>query len=197
MTRHTQEINSDNCLQVCLASIFDVPTWTAPHVFANAGPNYEWTDRRWEQLAHWSKARGSTALWLDPEASEHRRRIRILERSGAYYIGIGRAVAGDGHAVVMRRGELSHDPAGGMGIVGNPWTYIAFEKRKSRSWFWWLLVLAIAFLALSDPRSNEIAQAWPPLAHHPSPAPRASRRKATRSIKPRKSHVVIPGGYAP
>jgi hypothetical protein len=184
MTRHTQAANSKNCVQVCLASIFDGAVGRPPHVFANEKPHEGWTNRRWKKLSRWCETQGHTAYALNADAVQDQERIYTLEYSGTHYIGIFK-VSGryDAHAVVMWMGEIAHDPAGNSGIVGRPLSYIGFEKRTSWAWLWWFMA-AVALLALFGHRSSEIQnrRSPDPPAHHKSTRP-AHRQKGTRSVE--------------
>ncbi len=184
MTRHTQAANSNNCLQVCLASIFDVPAERPPHVFADARRREGWTNRRWKRLARWCETQGHRAYALNTDAVQDLERISILEFSGAYYIGIFN-VAGryDTHAVVIRLRQIMHDPAGNSAIVGRPVSFIGFEQRKSWGWLWWMMA-AVACLLLLAHRSPEMQhpRSTDRPTHHQSIRP-AHRQKGARPIK--------------
>lgn len=143
MTRYTQT-RENNCLQTCLASIFDVPVEQAPDINKIPGPSLTWTAERWQAVKKWTGKRGSNLLWMDAGST---RRVRALEKSGAYYIATGPLWNGDLHCVVMRRGEIVHDPAG-FGLSGPPVHYIGFEKNSPGAGCVCVL-LFLAFLILA------------------------------------------------
>jgi hypothetical protein len=140
MTRHIQGAEG-NCVQVCLACIFDVPVHEAPHVFAKRGG---WTKGKWKTIVRWARQRGYEAIWLNAVS------VIALAASGAYYIGIWPTTEGeDTHAVVMQWQEVVHDPAAPSGICGAPVAYIGFRKQEwngGRAFAWLVLLASIWWL---------------------------------------------------
>ncbi len=125
MTRHWQT-RHDNCLQTCLASIFDVEVDQAPDIFRIPGPPMVWTEKRWKAVARWSSRRSKKMSWIQ---AENWRKVRALEKSGCYYIATGPTASGEFHCVVMKNGRLVHDPEG-AGLAGPPIHYIRFEDKS-------------------------------------------------------------------
>jgi len=122
MTHHKQT-RSDNCLQTCLASILDVPIDEAPDT-VRMPPYRRWTDQKWRAITEWAGMRGRKAVFTDASS---RRRVRALEESGEYYIATGPSGNGEFHCVVMRHGEIVHDPSG-AGLTGPPSHYIELKE---------------------------------------------------------------------
>jgi hypothetical protein len=124
MTPRFQTLN-DNCLQASIASILDVPLEAVPHVFANAGPDFLWTNARWSALTKWAEGRGYELVHVE---AGKRKQAAALEKSGDYYIAAGPTSSGIRHCVVMQRGKVIFDPAGGEGITA-PWSYLVLKRR--------------------------------------------------------------------
>ena len=113
----------NNCLQACIASIFDLPLEAAPHVFANGGG---WTNAKWARLTDWARTRDYDLVWIEADNRE----AAALKQSSGHYIAVFYTLDGGAHAVVMRRGKVVFDPAwGGAGITGKPRHYFVFKRR--------------------------------------------------------------------
>ena len=143
MTRHLQT-RQNNCLQTCLASIFDVEIEEAPDIWRMPGAPRakKITSASWGALQRWTAKHGKTLLRVD---ARNRSQVKRLESSGEYYIACGPAGNGGLHAVVMYGGQFVHDPAG-VGPVGPVIDYIALEDRKSLDWG--VIILLFVLLAL-------------------------------------------------
>jgi hypothetical protein len=89
----TDQTNFANDLQACIASILEVPIETVPA----AREDLNWLRMLADDL---HEAHGVMLLLVDSLPAWFK----------GYVIGHGMSKRGDAHNVVMRRGELAHDP---------------------------------------------------------------------------------------
>lgn len=85
-----------NCLQACLASIFELPLEEVPHFAAIE------TDDWWEQCQRWCARFGCYPVWASAEGFEG------LPRG--YHLITGETINGHPHVVVGYNGKQVHDP---------------------------------------------------------------------------------------
>ena len=116
--RGVRQRNEEECLEACIASIFEVPI--------DEGPTF--TSGHWEQdLRDWLSPRGLFPLWLSAETDLAQAGYTILllgPHPGKEPPGWS---TGDAHAVVQRNGAIAWDPTyGEHSPPGEPYGVIAF-----------------------------------------------------------------------
>lgn len=133
MTPQFQDL-VDNCFQACVASIMDLPLAEVPHFQEGvmALMDHLWTQERWDAVIRFGEKHGYEAFWLDPDLESDKPLIPRLHDSELFYLATGKSPLGKfGHCVVWYKGRMVHDPRhNGEGIDGEPWLYIAFERRR-------------------------------------------------------------------
>jgi hypothetical protein len=121
-----------NCLQACIASIFDLPLAEVPHFNADANSrNSKWTQEQWDAVCRFAAEHGKSATWIDPDEQNASELLPLLHGSELYYVASGPAITGQGgwsHCVVWHKGKHAHDPTpGNGGLAGPPELYILFQ----------------------------------------------------------------------
>jgi len=95
-----QQVLSDECVRCSVASLFGMQREEVPHFFQHGGGSWS------GPLDEWLRERG-----LKMEVWHH---TLTVPPENEYYLGYGDAasIVGVGHMVVMRNGEIWHDPSG-------------------------------------------------------------------------------------
>ncbi len=120
-----------NCLQACVASIFELPLDDVPHFMLDAetnGGNAEW----FASLALWCRIRGFEPVLIGARDCEEGGPGASTFSGRGYFIASGKSPRYDGlHSVVYHNWQCVHDPAGQLdqypnGFVGDPVDFIVF-----------------------------------------------------------------------
>lgn len=104
--------DAGNCFQACVASIFELGLGDVPN-FAAAGER-EW----WDELVLWTEAKGFGPVWIEAPLSA------AWKSWPGYVVACGNTARGNKHCVVLRAGELAHDPYLRNGVHGSGLTSI-------------------------------------------------------------------------
>jgi len=116
-----------NCIQACLASIFEIPLVDAPYLGELLGEEDEaW----WHSIQEWLKPRN---LYLMPIIYS---RDHLPPDNVIYILGVkSTTLESVAHVVVARGEDVIHDPNPNAESVGEPdemWLFVARQPREAK-----------------------------------------------------------------
>ena len=119
------DLKHGNCMQACVASLFELPLNEIPNFMKDGGDRYDY------HLQKWCKKKNLLCLDVSIE-DEH----LLKYFKDIYLIGVGISPrdSNNNHAVIIKNGKIIHDPhPSNKGLMGKPTRYSIFIVRNLRS----------------------------------------------------------------